>query len=158
MNLRDSVRLAWYDFIKQYEGVCYWIYLDSHRPDTLPTTGVGNLIGTHADLSTYGYSLPFRKKDGRYATEHEIGNEFKKMKALGRIGDGFAYKPHASLFLDDSVVRWLVENKLKENQSTLDKYFPHRTEAPVGVELVINNMAWLMGPSFSVANGGWPNL
>ena len=153
--MRDSVNAAWFDSIRSYEGYTNWLYFDTHKPP-LATTGVGNMIDTGNGLSNFGLALPWRDKDGDYATESQIKAEYNRLEALGISAQGgFAYQKHASLFLDESVIKWMVFLKTDEFWSILAKTFPDIEKWPADAQMAIMNMAWWMGPRFT---DSWPTL
>jgi hypothetical protein len=155
--MQAAVTKAWTEFIRQYEGYCDWIYLDTHNPP-LPTTGIGNLIGSNSGLSDYGLALPFRVgRGGRYALESEIKEEFKRLRDLKISGSGYAYEKYAKLFLDASVIDFIVGAKLLSNEPALVETFPDFRFWPANAQLAVSNMAWLMGPYFAAQNK-WPNF
>lgn len=160
MAVRHSIKENWIDFIENYEGRTNWLYFDKHDPP-LATTGIGNLISHNTGLTTFGFSLPWRFIDGTWATELQIGQEYKDQKARKFTGDGFAWEKTAKLFLDDEDVDFIVLQKLESNQKELAKRFPDFEEWPADAQLAIHNMAWLMGPAFAETyanHPGWPKL
>jgi hypothetical protein len=156
-------------WIRGYEGECNWLYPDTHTPP-LPTTGTGNQIGDgKGGISPFGLSLPWRKvvTDGRnfpsqttlanapWATEAEIKAEWQRLLSLDITGSGFAYKRYATLWLEQSVVDFLLFGKMDANWNSLTSDFPEADLWPADAQLAIQGMAWWMGPNFWER---WPRL
>lgn len=170
-EMRDSVRSAWPSWIRGYEGTTNWLYPDTHRTNgdwtPLPTTGTGNQIGDeNRNVSAFGLSLPWRVwtngvpseaqlADAPYATEAQVKAEWTRMKSKGLIGSGFAYKPYATLWLQQDVVNWLLDGKTDSNWASLVNDFPDAEKWPADSQLALMGMAWWMGVNFWE---GWPKL
>lgn len=153
--MRKSVSDAWFESIKSYEGYTNWLYFDTHNPP-LATTGVGNMIDGGNKLTGFGLSLPWRFVDGTYALESQVTDEYIRLRALGiQNQGGMAYRSYAKLFLDESVVKWMVNLKTLEFWNILKKFFTDIEIWPADAQLAIMNMAWWMGPGFYQS---WPNF
>lgn len=152
--MRNAVKTAWFNNIVGYEGFTTWMYFDTHQPP-LCTTGVGHMIDSGTGLTKWGMGLGWKTKSGRKATDGEINEEYKRLKALKLKGSGFAYEAYARLYLDKGVVQWMTDTKRDEFFSILGRYFPKIDTWPADAQLAIMNMAWWMGPAFAAK---WPNL
>lgn len=142
-----SVRNAFFDFTKQFEGAIPFMYLDVKG---LVTTGIGNLI----DPSDAALGLPWRaKKTKSPAARKDVEAEWKLVKGRQDLKDtlarvGGTWDKLTTLELSDSDIATLVDSKLTSNEAALKKHFPDFDKWPADAQLGTLSMAWAMGPDF----------
>jgi hypothetical protein len=149
--MRASAAAAWPALCTQYEGRCYWLYLDTLF---YPTTGLGYRV---VDLESMR-SLPWLTSADTPATQNQIDAEWRKInnrRDLAAKG-GFAYKSAASLHLDDVAVDGLLAITTSTFWSTLTKTLPDLDAWPADAQLALMDMAWNLGPNF--LGPKWPNF
>jgi hypothetical protein len=143
----DSVRAAWRPWNTSFEGIVYWMYLDTHDPP-LVTTGMGNLI----DPIALALPLAWQKPDGTDASQDEISAEWQAVKqniALSSAGAGAAGRA-TQLRLDDAAIDTLIGERLDQNIATLKRHaaFSAFETWPADAQLGLLSMAWAMGAGF----------
>lgn len=148
----------WLKLNQGHEGRCYWMYEDIKG---YMTTGVGNLIPV-----SIAVRLPWKHNDpdereagcGRLATEAEIREEYRRLKALnGEQNGGFWYKQHATLFLNDQDVDGLVERKLRSMEAYCHLRLPSLQDWPLDAQCGLLSMCWAMGEA-KPFNGSYPKF
>ena len=156
--MRASAAAQFFEDMKVLEGVLNHLYFDTKN---LATTGTGNMIDTGTKLTTYGLVLPWRKKDGSYATESEAAAEYSRLKALGIASKGgYAYKKYASLFLDDSVIEWMFEAKRDDMESDVRGFIAGWDDLRADAQAAAMSMVWNVGQNMfnPSSKSYWPNL
>lgn len=154
------VRAAWRPWNKPFEGVIYWMYLDTHNPP-LVTTGMGNMI----DPVSLALGLPWTIGDsGIYATQEQIEAEWRTVRAdtaLSRAG-AIAARRVTKLRLSDAAIDVLIGQRLDANEAELKTHpsFAALDDWPADAQLGIFSMAWAMGPDFSgtALHQKWPSF
>lgn len=145
--MRAAVRAAFVPFTAPLEGVVPWMYLDVKG---LVTTAIGNLI----DPIQYAMPLPWRNKvTGKLADRETVIREWARVKhdkSLARLGHRAAERI-TELRLTDEGVQYVVQSKLQQNWSHLERRFPDIVEWPADAQLGMLSMAWALGPAFN-----WP--
>jgi GH24 family phage-related lysozyme (muramidase) len=142
--MHDSVRAAFREFNKPFEGVVHWMYLDVRG---LVTIGVGNLI----DPVEVALALPFHSlaAPGTVATEAQISEEWRRIKGDPTLATkGFrACESITQLRLDDTAVDSLIASRLTENEALLKKElaFAQFDSWPADAQLGLLSMAWALG-------------
>lgn len=140
----------WLKLNSDKEGRCYWMYEDILG---YMTTGVGNLLPV-----SLAVQLPWKRKDGTRASEPEIREEYRRLKALdGEKNGGFWYRQHASLFLNDRDVDGLVERKLRTMEAYCHMRLVSLKEWPLDAQCGLLSMCWAMGEARPF-NGSYPKF
>jgi hypothetical protein len=154
--MHTSVRAAWLDFNRPFEGRLHVMYLDTHRDDKgnlapLVTTGVGNLIdpvGEALRLPWFHWGNPAAP-----ATPDEIRAEWEMIKShteLAPLG-GRAFEAIATLELSDDAIDALCMQKLAGNEALLKAHvaeFATFDTWPADAQMALLSMAWGMGAGF----------
>jgi hypothetical protein len=143
----------------------YTMYLDTHEPVELVTTGIGNLI----DPLSEALHLPWYVKGTippRLATKDEIEAEWNHVKSLTAL----AHSPSrvwsmvTKLYLTQEAVRSLVFAVLDQNEAELKARpcFANFDAWPADAQLGVLSMSWAMGTGFhfplfesAVQRGAW---
>lgn len=158
--MRTQAQAQFYPEMKLLEGYLSWLYFDTHKPP-LATTGIGDMIDAGGKLSTYGRTLPWRKKSGAYASEAEADAEYARLSALGiSAKGGYAYRQYASLFLDEPVIEWMFGAKRDAMESDVRRFLPGWDDLRADAQLAAMSMVWNVGQNmFNPKSGAyWPNL
>lgn len=153
--MHDSVRAAWRLWNTPFEGVVYWMYLDTHNPP-LVTTGMGNMI----DPVELALGLPWQwGASGAFASTDSIATEWRAVKADATLSQRGARAAEAGtlLRLPDAAVDALIGQKLDQFEMELKLHpaFAAFETWPADAQLALLSMAWAMGPGFG---GGWPHF
>src|SRR5208283_1601614 len=134
-TMRDTVLSALMSFSKQNEGVCTWMYLDTHKDssgnlDPLVTTGIGNLI----DPISLALGLEWMKQDGTPASKQEISDEWQHVKSLTSLAvnpkAGYAFEAVTSLRLSKEALNNLFASTANTFESELASIFPNWGDVP----------------------------
>jgi hypothetical protein len=151
-----SVRAAWLDFNRPFEGRLHFMYLDIINK---VTTGVGNLI----DPMGAALSLPWyhRGDPSAPASQDEIAAEWRMIKSHTELSPrgGGAFGALATLELSDQAIDTLCMQKLANNETFLRAHvaeFAAFDTWPADAQMALLSMAWAMGAGFAV--GHWPKF
>jgi hypothetical protein len=141
--MRASVAAAWPAFIKPYEGVTDWMYLDTKLK---LTTGVGFLI----DSVRAAQALTWWRKDGTQATDDEVATEWRRVKALTSLAPkgGYAYRASAVLHLTQDDINRVLMDKTAQFWARLLDTLPRLEDFPADAQLAVLDEAWQNGPAF----------
>jgi GH24 family phage-related lysozyme (muramidase) len=147
-TMRSTVLPALLDFSKSNEGLCTWMYLDTHKDadgtfNPLVTTGIGNLI----DPISLVLGLEWFKPDGSRASQQEISDEWQHVKSLTNLAleGGYAFKNVTSLRLSDEGLQNLFASTANTFESELKNIIPNWGEVPADAQLAMLGMCWAMG-------------
>lgn len=144
--MRAAALAALPAFNLRFEGRCAWMYLDTHKPDPLVTTGIGNLI----DPIGAALALPWLAPDGNPASEDAIAAEWSYVKSrvdLAAEGGG-VFAQHTSLRLSSDTIDALERDQVARNEAELRRHFPGFDSFPCDAQLGIHSMAYAMGAGF----------
>jgi hypothetical protein len=158
--LHPSVLDVWHPFSEPLEGRIPHLYLDILG---LVSCGVGLLV----DPVELAVRLPWRKRDGSPATDHEVREAWQRLKARQDLAQ--RHVSHAlavtGLLLSDEDIDAAVAKKLAANAEFVQQHhFPDFARFPADAQLGIMSMAWAMGPGFptkfphftrAVLTGNW---
>lgn len=144
--MHDQVRAKWHEFSTPLEGRVLSMYVDVKG---LVTTGVGNLIDTHAAA----LALPWKHETtGELATPAAVIAAWDGLKAqkdkYAKLHYNYAAKLN-NLRLSDRDVDALVERVLDLNVAHLRRTFTRWDDFPADGQLGILSMAWAVGPGFT---------
>lgn len=142
----------WLGLNENKEGRTPFMYEDIKG---LMTTGVGNLLPL-----SLAVTLPWRvgSQTGPLATRPQIEAEYKRLQALTlEKRGGFAYRPHATLFLDEQALDDLVWRKLQGVYHLLKLRVPDLDDWPLDAEVGLTSMAWAMGAG-RIFDGTFPKF
>jgi GH24 family phage-related lysozyme (muramidase) len=143
--MHDSVKAAWFEHSRQFEGRVPGMYCDILG---LITCAQGNLI----DPINLAEGLPWVLADGSAAPIAQVRTDWHTLK------DSTAYfsKRHwkyaiaaTKCRLTDAAMDALVMAKLLDNEAFLRKTFTKWDELPADAQLGIFSMAWACGPGFT---------
>lgn len=139
--MKQSVLANIKGFLKQYEGELNYLY-----PDTkgLPTTGTGNLIATPSEAMKF----PWKLSNGSPASPQDIQNEYQSIKDHPERwpNGGGNYKKFATLFLDQSTLDKLFQQKLSQDESFIkSNIFQNWDSLPADAQMGIISMEWGLG-------------
>ena len=147
-TMRDTVLSALMSFSEQNEGVCTWMYLDTHKDssgnlDPLVTTGIGNLI----DPISLALGLEWMKQDGTPASKQEISDEWSYVKSLTSkaLEGGGAFSAVTHLRLSKEALNNLFASTANTFESELASIFPNWGDVPADAQLAMLGMCWAMG-------------
>ena len=147
-TMRNTVLPALLDFSKKNEGVCTWMYLDTHKDangnlDPLVTTGIGNLI----DPISLALGLEWQHKDGSPADKQEVSDEWNHVKSLTSkaLEGGGAFSDVTSLRLSQDALNNLFASTANTFESELSSIFPNWRNVPADAQLAMLGMCWAMG-------------
>lgn len=141
--MRLVVEAEFIGFTEELEGAVRFMYLDVLG---LVTCGYGNLINTPASAA----ALPWRRKDGSYATRAEILADWALVRSrrdLAQLGGGH-FADVAQLRLDDQGVANLVHAKFLENEKALQKRYADYETWPACAQLAVHSLAWACGAAY----------
>ena len=148
--MRDTVLPALLTFSKNNEGLCSWMYLDTHKDsngnlDPLVTTGIGNLI----DPISLALGLEWTHKDGSSANQAEIADEWQHVKSLKSLAvnpkAGYAFEAVTNLRLSNDGLMSLFRSTANTFESELASIFPNWGDVPADAQLAMLGMCWAMG-------------
>jgi len=149
--MHESVRDAFAEFSRKFEGYVHFMYLDIKG---LVTIGIGNLIDAEASVR----NLPFTHKLTRAAaTQKEILAEWRKLKRMPEL----AQKGHKAceaitdLRLSDEDIAALVERRLLANEALVRQTFREWDDFPADAQLGVMSLAWAVGAAFAPR---WPRF
>jgi GH24 family phage-related lysozyme (muramidase) len=153
--MHPAVRDTFVTITVPLEGNIATMYRDSLG---YVTVGIGNKIDP---LGDEGLALPFiTRKGGRWATEADIRDEWKAIKA-GPVGANAA-ATIATLELPEDDRLKLLQDKLGDVEVTIRGQFTGWEQWPADAQLAVLSMAWNFGPAFkrppAAAGKGWPDL
>jgi hypothetical protein len=148
--MRASVLQQFSLFSARFEGREPMMYLDTHHPDPLVTTGVGNLI----DPMELALNLPWVDAlSGAPASQGEIMTEWSTVKSLTAHSGGPTsfWGMRAKLRLKPQGIDQLVNSKLLEFEAILKTRpcFNNWENFPADAQLGILSMSWAMGAEFN---------
>jgi len=149
--MRDSVRAAFPDFTRRFEGEVPWMYPDRKRKITC---ALGNLI----DPIELAMPLPWRGASGNLVVPNEIAAAWHRVNnasADWARGAGH-FRDICGLHLDRDGINDLVAGRLAANVITIrsQRAFTLFDQWPADAQLGILSMAWAQGPNF----GAWPRF
>lgn len=131
--------MDYYAGLKQWEGVCEWMYLDVVG---LVTTGIGNLLKT-PDAAC---ELPWLLPDGSPAEEADIRRGWADVKGSKPGKRASAYKLVCGLRLAEEDVQALVEQRLEnEFLPGLRKLVPGFEDYPEPARECLVDLAYNLG-------------
>lgn len=148
--MKASVRAAFVDFSKQFEGCLREPYLDYHHDaagnlDPLVTIAIGNLI----DPLSLCVGIPFlNDADESPCTWAEIEAGWHRVKARKDLAShgGGAFKGIAGIHLSDDGIAEVVGRKLDDVDRSLARRFDGYADLwPADATLAAISMAWAMG-------------
>lgn len=142
--MRATVAAAWPAFIRPYEGVCSWMYLDTKLK---VTTGIGFLI----DSAEAARELaPWYRADGTVASGVNINAEWLRTKQRTDLAPkgGYAFRPYATLHLLDADIDRALMAKTAQFWARLGQTLPRLEEFPADAQLAVLDEAWQNGPGF----------
>ena len=129
------------DLIKRGEGCISHMYLDTVGKVTV---GVGNML-PNAD-ATIG--LPFVRRDsGAAASNDEVRAEFRSVASKEPAKLASSYKKYTKLDLADDSIDDLLDQRIAEFESGLQKDFPLYDTYPDTAKLGLMDMAFNLGNS-----------
>lgn len=135
---------AFFQMSKKFEGYLPWMYVDK---ENLVTTGMGDLI----DPIGTALPLPWRHGiGGNFASPSDITAAWNTVKHSGKAGSGGGNQGGLTdLRLDDDGIQQLINSKIANNESILRARFPNYDNLNTDAQIVLNSMAWAMGPNFN---------
>lgn len=153
--MQQSVRDAFFDFSKQFEGVIHFMYLDVKN---LVTTGVGNKIDSIAEAQ----ALPWTVGDtGPAADADTIATEWRLVKSRTDLSSqgGGVFEAITRLRISDDAVADLVSSRLSQNETNLlqTPEFADFANWPADAQLGLLSMAWAAGAAFA-QDGRFPDF
>lgn len=144
--MNPAVLKAWHTYVRRWEGVCLWMYLDTKGK---VTTGVGFLI----DSIQAAQALPWVvRSTGHPASPAEIAQEWRRVHAMQD-------KKH----LNGLNAIWINSSRLRLTQATVDrqldrmtpdylagvrKTLPKLGSFPADAQLAILDEAWQNGMAY----------
>jgi len=143
--MHDSVKAAWFEHSRQFEGRVPGMYCDILG---LITCAQGNLI----DPIAAAERLPWVLADGSPAAIEQVRADWHLLKDNAARFSKLHFK-HAlaatKCRLTEAAMDELVLSKLRENEAFLRKTFTTWDQLPADAQLGIFSMAWACGPGFT---------
>lgn len=125
-------------YLKEFEGVVEWMYLDTRG---LVTVGVGEMLSDAASAQ----SLAFADSSGQPATQDAIQNDYNRVRALEAAqGAGF-YRVPTSLVLPPPAIDTLLRSRVTEFDGQLSSRFPAYAGFPDPAKLGLLDMIYNLG-------------
>lgn len=141
MNIKNEFDEKCRDMIKRGEGCITHMYLDTVGKVTV---GVGNML-PNSEAAT---ELPFIVRDsGDVATDNEIITDFESVSDQEKEKLATSYKQFTKLDLPDNAIDELLDKRIANFESGLQRDFPDYDEYPEEVKLGLMDMAFNLGNS-----------
>lgn len=164
--MHAAAAAAFPDEMGELEGKLRHLYFDTHKDDDgnsrpLATTGIGVMVDTGSKLTQLGLTLPWRTAGGDYTTELQADAEYHRLKELGiESQGGAAYGKHATLWLDEPVVDWLLQTKAGTMERYVAGWVPGWAALRASSQLATMSAVWNVGENMLNPKSAryWPNF
>ena len=129
--------------LHNFEGCSSWPYMDTHKPNSLMTVGIG-CATTLDEMLTLPFHLGL--PTGPLATPQQIREHYARVAAMAPGQWYTRYRYDGCLRLPEDSIRALVQKRYDGYVPALHRIFPAFESLPVEAKTGLLDLIWGVGP------------